>query len=132
MWRLLQLFDKLWFVCRIGNVMQICWQKFLKMRRVGFFNFKLCHSVLHFHFIVNVSGWFLSMNANVSRVSRSLGLGERDVLKNTNVAKVHNVSINRITQIFGELCYALLFTISIKQYSNLFSCNSEYNCQLTS
>jgi hypothetical protein len=41
---------------------------------------------------------------NVPRATRSLGLGERDVLSSTNVAKVDNVSIKHNTQIFGARC----------------------------
>lgn len=38
---------------------------------------------------------------------QKFGIGERDVLSSTNVTKVHNVSINRNAQIFGERCYRL-------------------------
>jgi hypothetical protein len=48
---------------------------------------------------------------NVSRATRSLGFGERDVLSSTNVAKVHNVSIKHNTQIFGARCYKLYAAI---------------------
>jgi hypothetical protein len=41
---------------------------------------------------------------NVSRATRSLGFGERDVLSCTNVTKVDNVSIKHNTQIFGARC----------------------------
>jgi hypothetical protein len=38
---------------------------------------------------------------NVLRTTRSLGLGERDVLGSTNVTKVDNVSIKHNAQTFG-------------------------------
>jgi hypothetical protein len=41
---------------------------------------------------------------NVSRATRSLGFGERDVLSSTNVTKVDNVSIKQNSQIFGARC----------------------------
>jgi hypothetical protein len=42
------------------------------------------------------------------RGHQKFGIGERDVLSSTNVTKVHNVSINRNAQIFGERCYWLV------------------------
>ena len=58
---------------------------------------------------------FGGITSNVPRATRSLGLGERDVLSSTNVTKVDNVSIKHNTQIFGARCYKLYAAICFGQ-----------------
>jgi hypothetical protein len=69
----------------------------------------VCIELFRVNFVLHLA--FILVTYNVSRATRSLGFGERDVLSSTNVAKVHNVSIKHNTQIFGARCYKLYAAI---------------------